>query len=682
MLSLFLQCCISFERSMTYEGVSIKYGIDQGGFAYFGWAEKNRNAVNFSYTGHVDLPEAIVYRNKTIVFKMIKELAFANTKIKSISLPATLQWIARSAFENCTVITSIDASHTNLSMIDRLAFRNCLNLRVFKIPSTVYAIGRSAFENTPIISIANVNYTLIEDFAFSNNSEIVEVDLSASSLMVIGTSLFENCTRLTKIVLPKTVYWIKSNAFARTKIFNLELPQNIQLVHRYVFCGCQSITVANLENYPMKCVADGLYCNCTSLERVILPKMCYWIGPYAFYNTKIHEIQIPNECHTLGAWCFGKCSMLTKIDISETKIEELPNGIFYNCTALKTFKNTPNIKVIGAYALFNTQFTDIGLLRKLEKLDSNSFTNTKIEKVDMINASIKEIPPKLFYRNKYIQEVNLSNYTRIIGDYVFAETNFKTMIMPFNISKMGEGVFQKCKNLVFLFMNTTRILELKAYSFEECPELVTVRVPRYLNTVGKACFKNCPNLECVFGSKRLRMIHAYAFYNCTSIHEVDFTKTQIQYIEESAFENCLNLTRFVMCYSTLGTGPRAFANTKLKYFEFYHNIGTFCFSGCTDLRVVNMSRSPITMLNSAIFDGCTKLEIVHLPRDLTFIGKSVFRGCKNLRLFFFSGTKDVEFAKLPVNSKVYVTEKYNYTSFASLPVSPIPADFNISLYLK
>lgn len=665
MIFAFLTFSRALERNMTFEGVQIKYGIDTDGFAYFGSASKAQNAINFTYSGAVLLPEGLKYRNRTIKFKMIKEFAFANTKITSISLPATLKWIGRSSFENCVGLTVINASDTNLTMIDRRAFKGCRNLRNIFLPSSVFAFGRSTFEGTLITHIPNLNYTLIEDFSFANNHEIMAVDLSKSSLTVIGESLFENCTKLMTIVLPDSIYYIKSKAFARTSIKSFDLPKNISVIHKYVFCGCKSITSADLSNHPTNCISEGLYCNCTCLEHIVLPKKCYWIGPYSFYNTKIKSISLPKECHSVGEYSFGECRELASADFGQTMIENLTNGLFFNCSKLITFKYPKVIRSIGSYALYNTKFTDIGPLKYLESLDSNSFTNSKIQNVNMINATILTLPSKLFYNNKNIISINISNKTKYIGSYAFSGTLLTTIYIPPNITEFGEGALSFCPKLTHMLLNVTRLLELPKNMFENCFNLSFVRVPRYLNTLGDGCFKNCINLECVYGSRRLKIIGQRSFYNCTSIREVDFSKTEISYIDESAFAFCSNLTRFVMSIYTLGTGPLAFANTGLKSFEFFHNIGTKCLFNCTDLEFVNMSSSTITILNSELFGNCKNLKSVHLPKLVIFIGKSVFRNCPNLHTVYYNGTQPLDLSKLPKNCKVLPPPILNMTNTTS-----------------
>lgn len=652
-------------RNLTYEGVNIKFGLDREGYGYFGSRFNPTNAINFTFNGHLYLPEAIRYGNRTFIFKMICERAFANTSITAITLPTTLQWIGESAFENVASLTTIDAKSTNLSIIDEKAFRNCSNLKEFSLPYTIKMIGKMAFQYTPIKSIVNANYTLLDDYSFSNNHEITSVDLSNSSIKIISTSLFENCTKLTNIILPSTLFWIKSFAFARTSIIDVKIPQTLTLMHKFVFTECLNIKHANLENSPIKCVSDGLYANCTNLESVILPKICYWIGAYSFSNTSLKEIFIPNICYNIGEYCFSQCQRLTSVDMSKSVVESLSDGIFYNCTNLVNIKNSPVLQYIGAFPLFNTKVVDLGPLRSLQKLNSSSFVNSMITTLDMINSSIEELPEKLFFEHQHISNISVSNYTKRIGAYAFSGTLMVNITLPLSVSLIGEGVFMNCSNLFFVCLNTTNIQVLMPHTFENCEGLVAVRVPKHLHTLKFAAFRNCTNLECVFGSKRLRIIGPFVFYNCSSLTQVNFSRIAVHYIDESAFEYCRNLTNFTMSYQTIGTGPKAFAHTSIEKIEFFHNIGTFCFAHCTKLVEVNMTRSSATALNSAIFDQCTSLKVVHLPKKITFIGPTVFRGCTSLEKVFHRGTKNIESGDIPNSVKVYVTEDYTCDVFGS-----------------
>lgn len=668
MFFVFLLFSETYCRNLTYEGIKIKYGLDRNGYAYFGSRYNPTNTTNLTFDGKLLLPEAIRIKNMTFPFKLICERAFANIPMKSIFLPTTLEWIAASAFENCTRLEEVDASETNISVIDDRVFRNCSNLKIFKFPKVISVIGARVFEYTLIQDIQNMKFTGIDDFTFANNPNLKIADLSSSSIKIIPTSLFENCTSLSKIFLPKNLFWIKSFAFANTNISEVLIPQELTLIHKYVFSSCHRIEKADLRKCPVKCVSDGLFHNCVNLKEVILPEVCYWVGSRAFFNTKIKNVEIPVDCYSIGEYSFAQCPYLESVDMSNSVVEELLEGAFFNSSKLFKLKVSKQLSSLGADVFYNTDIKDLGDLLNISHINSSTFRNSKIETLNLQKCPIKHIPDYAFYQNKYIRTVNLPNTTISIGKYVFSETLIDNISLAASILSIDEGSFMNCQKLYEIYLTMPNLTLLMPYMFANCQNLVVVRIPKHLHALKNACFFNCSNLECVYGSRRLRIIGPYSFYNCTSLVEVNFSKIAVHYIDESAFENCVNLTKFTMNFQTIGTGPKAFANTNLTSMEFFHSIGTFCLANCKNLVTVVLNRSTLTVLNSALFDQCISLKTVYLPKMITYIGPTVFRGCTNLQEIYYKGQCHIKFAALPDSAKVFVTLKYNSTKFGNKSV--------------
>ena len=94
------------------------------------------------YTGddsHVLIPEDII---------TIGDVAFKNKKIKSVSLPKSLQCIGHYAFCNCKLLTSIEIPD-NCTAIGDYAFKGCRNLTAIEI-TNVKRIGKGACDFTAI----------------------------------------------------------------------------------------------------------------------------------------------------------------------------------------------------------------------------------------------------------------------------------------------------------------------------------------------------------------------------------------------------------------------------------------------------------------------------------------------------------------------------------------------------
>jgi len=116
--------------------------------------------------------------------------AFSQTGLISVALPASL------------------------ATIGDYAFYICRDLRNVSIPEGVINIGEEAFSvcNFAQVSIPG-SVRAILPRAFSANPALFSVKIS-NGVANIGNYAFSGCTRLTNIVLPKSVVSVQSSAFA------------------------------------------------------------------------------------------------------------------------------------------------------------------------------------------------------------------------------------------------------------------------------------------------------------------------------------------------------------------------------------------------------------------------------------------------------------------------------------
>ena len=136
------------------------------------------------------------------------------TKLKSISLPATLNSLGNSAFQSCN-LDSIDLSHTGVTSIGNSTFKFCGKLTTISLPANLQSIGTSAFESCVRLESISLpaTLTLIGNNAFQDCRVLTSIDLSHTGVTSIGDGTFEDCRELTTISLPATLTSIGMSAF-------------------------------------------------------------------------------------------------------------------------------------------------------------------------------------------------------------------------------------------------------------------------------------------------------------------------------------------------------------------------------------------------------------------------------------------------------------------------------------
>ena len=145
--------------------------------------------------------------------KTIESSAFYNCKsLASIKLPSSLTSLGGSVFSGCTALTSITIPDT-VTSIGASAFTGCTSLTTVKLPSGLKTMGEDAFEKCTSLKSINIPGTLkeIEYCTFAYCDSLTEVTLN-EGLQEISFGAF-GCKNLTKLVIPKSVTSIDSDAF-------------------------------------------------------------------------------------------------------------------------------------------------------------------------------------------------------------------------------------------------------------------------------------------------------------------------------------------------------------------------------------------------------------------------------------------------------------------------------------
>lgn len=130
-----------------------------------------------------------------------------------------------------------------------------------------------------------------------------------------------------------------------------------------------------------------------NIESVIIPSTIVEIGDYAFRNSSIKKLVIPDNVKIIGSGAFEFCSELTDIEISKnvstlnqglfsycrklqhvkwnsnTKDGVIRGGVFSHCTSLKTFKVPSGVLPIGQ-SFDGANWQDVAIFNHCTSLDS------------------------------------------------------------------------------------------------------------------------------------------------------------------------------------------------------------------------------------------------------------------------------------------------------------------------
>lgn len=149
----------------------------------------------------------------------------------------------------------------------------------------------------------------------------------------IEQNSFENCTKLTSIVLPESCIEICIRSFAGcTMLSSVQLPETIQWIDERAFLGCTSLANINLPESIVK-IDNAAFAKCSSLVNVDLPESLMTIGDSAFGGcASISYIKIPYSVESIGVGAFSLCNSLQAIDVryNNNGYYSSNNGVLYD----------------------------------------------------------------------------------------------------------------------------------------------------------------------------------------------------------------------------------------------------------------------------------------------------------------------------------------------------------------
>ncbi|MBQ8287973.1 MAG: leucine-rich repeat protein [Clostridia bacterium] len=168
--------------------------------------------------------------------------------------------------------------------------------------------------------------------------------------------------------------------------------------------------------------------------------------------------------------------------------------------------------------------------------------------------------------------------------------------------------------------------------------MVSIVIPNTVIMICQSAFQSCGVLKTADLSDNLTQIEYGAFVNCQSLESIVLPDSLCK-LGEEAFSNCSALKAINIPNSVKEWGRGTFMNSGIITVDLedgLETIGDHAFA-YTDLQKIVLPDS-IQAIDYMAFAACAQLESVSLNEGLTYIGNSVFGGCKKLEEIMIPST--------------------------------------------
>ncbi|WPC37303.1 leucine-rich repeat domain-containing protein [Brachyspira hyodysenteriae] len=245
------------------------------------------------------------------------------------------------------------------------------------------------------------------------------------------------------------------------------------------------------------------------------------------------------------------------------------------------------------------------------------------------NIPVSNIPEnvdsKYFIKSDYKEdkiESIMQEYFNEYNCYIIFLKDTKDNIDNNNIISTINAIIKKDKYLkgVSLDLSRTDMTKLADNSFTDNKNLIHVKLPNTITTIGVSAFSGCLVLKTINFPSSITEISQEAFKSCRSLYLADISKTKITIVNNGIFNDCASLITIIL--------PETIID----------GINSKAFYDCASLKTINIP-SKTKIIGDAVFYNCKSLASIKLNASITGIGDRVFSGCADLKNIEYAGNK-------------------------------------------
>ena len=244
-------------------------------------------------------------------------------------------------------------------------------------------------------------------------------------------------------------------------------------------------------------IGHHAFCQCTSIESVIIPNSVVTIEHYAFYDCRsLKEIIIPNSVKTIGHHAFSGCRSLERV-ILPNSIKEIEYSTFNDCAVLKSINIPSGVTRIGSYAFHCcTSLSSVTIPDTVKEINQNAFGYCKsLERVILPDGFLME-------DDSFPSECKLIGYNKDNKeDKTMTDNNIFACILnkddTISIIGLSDGL-EKLTNIdIPAEIDGKKVTKIWKFAFYDCPLLESVTIPNTVTEIGYGAFRFCKLLKSV-----------------------------------------------------------------------------------------------------------------------------------------------------------------------------------------
>ncbi len=347
---------------------------------------------------------------------------------------------------------------------------------------------------------------------------------------------------------------------------------------------------------------------------ITLPDTVETLGINAFRDSSFNSITLPSSVKELGTGCFCNAN-IDVLDLSQTQITDIPQSCFKSATINQLILPS-NLKTINKSAFENLTCDTVTFPSSVEALDEMMFDSSNINRIDLSQTSITEIPECCFADITNMPEIILPQGITAYGKGAFSGYKCDTFVVPSSIEEIGEGCFE-CADIRVLDLSQTSITEIPDYCFSAMVNVEELILPNTVQKIGEHAFDGI-SVETLNIPNSVTEIGAHAFRKASVKNGIDLSLNEITLIPDYCFAYIGDDTEIRLPVTVEEIGQYAFREAGIRSIfipSSLMKLGQYAFYKCENLESVDLSATVIQTLDGA-FNSCSSLSELKLPTGL------------------------------------------------------------------
>jgi len=314
--------------------------------------------------------------------------------------------------------------------------------------------------------------------------------------------------------IPQYAFYNPEKAKGKKTLKKIIFPNTIKSIGNYAFTNCGLSETIDFPETLRDTIGRSAFAYCENLTSVkFASTACIEVSAFQGCESLSGDIVFPDSVFTIKAWAFAYCVSINSITLPATLIE-IEQAAFNGCSG--------NFTVNSENQIYSAKD---GVLYSVD------------------GATLIQCPASK------AGELKVPNNVVSVGPYAFANcTKLTNVVLPEGLMFVEDNAFWGCKGLTGDFFLPSSLFYLGLNVFEECDKIQGYKV-------------NADNATYQFTNGILTDISQFTIKRCVvSKSGAYIIPSDIMFIDNSAFSNCVNITSITIPESVLAIGKRAFFN--------------------------------------------------------------------------------------------------------------------------